>query len=48
MKDYLMTLFYYYASRKKESLHFEEAELSRLNQIINYYRAEQSSRKKQS
>ena len=44
IRDYLKTLFYYYCSRKREKLHFEEAELTRLNQIINYYRGEKRSR----
>ena len=44
IKDYLMTLYYYYCTRKKEKLYFEEAELARLNQILNYYREEKKVR----
>ena len=44
IKDYFTTLFYLYCTRKREKLHFEEAELARLNKIINYYRAEKNSR----
>ena len=47
VKDYLTTLFYFYCTRKREKLHFEEAELARLDTIINYYRENTNSRKKQ-
>ena len=38
LKDYFTTLFYFYCTRKREKLHFEEAELARLGTIIDYYR----------
>ena len=42
IKDYLTTLYYHYCTRKKETLYFEEAELARLNTILNFYREQQS------